>query len=191
MPAGLHPFAKGPESPRESGGRRAPVSPPVVATAFHQQSSRRMPEGLHCLQSARSRVRIPPGPTCGPVAQSVERERLSTTSSPRTTTGQGRRMLVGLHVEHPREREVGGSNPPPGDRIAQYRPPNSRRRLRRAKGRMPTGLHSTPGMPVRFRPGPSRRKPTGAVVQRQDTGLVSSPPCRRTRLRCAPAKAGA
>ena len=34
----------------------------------------RMPEGLHRLVSARSRVRVPPGPSWGPVAQSVEQD---------------------------------------------------------------------------------------------------------------------
>jgi hypothetical protein len=36
-----------------------------------------MPEGLHRLLIARSRVRIPPGPSWGPVAQWIEQERLS------------------------------------------------------------------------------------------------------------------
>ncbi len=71
MPAGVHCDRGNPiawsRAPEKSGdGVRVPrtqrssraLSPTLVATAFEQNKSRRMPEGLH-----RSRVRIPPGPT--------------------------------------------------------------------------------------------------------------------------------
>jgi hypothetical protein len=149
------------KSGRETGrwGSNPPVAAVAQGRSCHHSSprpaslekSRRMPEGLHRLVSARSRVRVPPGPTCGPVAQLDRAGRLSNPSSPRNeTAGECRREYIGKGFgpggstpqlssfprrryrtranadrttwgERPREREVGGSNPPPGNRVAQQR----------------------------------------------------------------------
>lgn len=95
MPVGLHP-AKKVRRVKRPGNREMRVRTPPWECSLRTASrhswsprlfdrqSRRMPEGLHRLVSARSRVRAPPGPSWGPVAQLVEQECLSKTSSPRT-----------------------------------------------------------------------------------------------------------
>ena len=92
MPVGLHPAnevrrVKHPGN-REMRVRTPPWERSLRTVSRHsrrhglRQKSRRMPEGLHRLVSARSRVRVPPGPSCGPVAQLVEQDVFPKPSSP-------------------------------------------------------------------------------------------------------------
>lgn len=92
MSAGLHPPQAGlisrlkvrrvkRPSNREMRVRIPPLERSLRTASRHQLSPqpdvrflRRMPEGLHRIVSARSRVRVPPGPSWGPVAQWVEQE---------------------------------------------------------------------------------------------------------------------
>jgi len=82
------------------------------------------------------------------------RGRLTYSSSPEPITRW--RMLVGLQDRAPAfGQEVGGSTPPPGNRIAQAKClARTRRRHRtRSRGECRAGLHSKPRTPVRFRSG--------------------------------------
>src|SRR5690349_4528823 len=98
-----------------------------------------MPEGLHGLVIPRSRVRIPSGPSCGPVAQRLEQERLSKTSSPRTEfeiIGECRKDYMGRGFESRRVER----------RVAQWVEQSfqilvAKDRTDVADRRMPAGLH--------------------------------------------------
>lgn len=71
----------------------------AIATA-RTDKSRRMPEGLHRLLIAKSRVRAPPGPSLGPVAQLVEQEMSFQSWSPRTRLPTQRECRPGLHLQN-------------------------------------------------------------------------------------------
>lgn len=116
------PTSKAPQRQQWIEEMRVRIPPPTrsLRTASRHFSSprhtdsRRMPEGLHRFVIARSRVRIPPGPTCGPVAQL---DRAGSTFQTLVVVnpfnvGECRRDYMGERP--PLRREVGGSSPPPG-----------------------------------------------------------------------------
>jgi hypothetical protein len=129
-----------------------------------------MPEGLHRFERARSRVRVPPGPSCGPVAQLVEQDVLpnprrrtdTLANADGNTSGEGfgpRFESASSHqpsspapiktgecrsdymVEHLPRQAVGGSIPPLGNQVAQQTRLTTTRRPPFGQGRMPSGLH--------------------------------------------------
>ena len=163
MPVGLHPATEVRRvkrlGNREMRVRTPPWERSLRTVSRHscrhglRQKSGRMPERLHRLVSARSRVRVPPGPSCGPVAQLVEQDvfpnprrrnsNISAGMPARTTFALVRKGLGYFLVPPPKKAgecrweyigEVSACGSSPQVLI------NPRRR-HRLDGRMPVGLH--------------------------------------------------